>query len=81
MSSPRGEGETTVVEGTYFSFGGEGVEVNFGGTEASDATGVGLLGLAFAFFERGSINHPHCKQMDCYVKRKYKSTSREAEGT
>jgi hypothetical protein len=54
--SPRGERETTAAKGTYFSFGRkEGADTTFGGTEASDSAGVGLVGLAFAFFEGGSI--------------------------
>jgi hypothetical protein len=49
------------AEGTSFPFEREEAFEGWaatavGGTEASDAAGVGLLGLPFAFFEGGSIN-------------------------
>jgi hypothetical protein len=48
------------AEGTFFPFEREEAVDGWpaaavGGTDASDAAGVGLLGLAFAFFEGGSI--------------------------
>jgi hypothetical protein len=56
MGSPRGEGEAAAAKGTCLPLEREeGAEATVGGTEASDAAGVGLLGVAFAFFEGDSI--------------------------
>jgi hypothetical protein len=44
------------VEGTSFPFEREeGVGATFDGVGVSDATGVGLLGLVFTFFEGASV--------------------------